>query len=58
MSINWRDTVELHKWFNSLQTTGYDCGLDLIVHNDTLKALLQDHIELIMLAQKAGLIYG
>ena len=57
MHLNYRDTVALKNWFEQLEPVDH-AGTDLRVDWDELKALLTSYIDLIILAQKAGLIYG
>lgn len=69
MSINYRDTIQLNKWYSDLTLETMlidDTDTDeesyyfdyLEVPPEELKALLTSYIELIELSTKAGLIYG
>lgn len=58
MEINWRDPAELNKWWNSLNSRATTDSRVLEVPIADLEKLLTSYLNLILTAQKAGVIYA
>lgn len=57
--MNWRDLNQLKHWKEQLDTFGGNEYPDVyLVPFYELDALLKDYAELLLTAQRAGLIYG